>query len=654
MTLNFYRSMDVRANPIFLLGSNYWPAHAGLNMWSDWQPDKIQREFEKMVDLGFNVHRSFLFMPDFMPNAGHVEPLMLERLEEYLVLCENAGIGTILSFFVGHMSGEDWDVKWREDRNFYSDPTLLDIQQIYVKSVVKACRNSRALIGWILSNEIPNYESRGTPAEVTAWVKKSTGWIREHDPDHPISLGDGCWSPEVNRRLNNFQMRKLAAHQDFLGIHFYPLSGNPWHQSMTAAFSIRLAQKWGKPVVVEEFGQSTAMSSELNQALYYRTILYSSLINDARGTLNWCFSDFQLTNTRPYSHHPHEMRFGLMKSDGSFRKAADEMRQFGSVVNSLQSGDWQKIDPPKTGLIIPSSYYYRYPHDWDNDFMDWYPLYLNTFSLMKRSNLNPAIIYEPALELENGGKPSHSVILDPAEYPALFCPRLKRLTAPFWEQLQQYVSDGGVLYTSFAHDSWVIDQEEFFRIETDLKFGLPHYGINDLTASYTGVGFKEKPVMFRLNLKQGNVEFADCPILNYSGRKILQDQFNHPVLLETGHGQGKIFFSPLPLEMLALHEGNLENDPLMIEIYRRVTAETMSAASIRFDGADLELGTWRSQKENVIKVVILNHAWEQRAGQLTIEPDDILFHQKIFKKYSLSAKSVTVDTIHLENIYSAD
>mgnify|MGYP002630291873 CR=1 FL=1 len=648
IAMNYKKFRDIKGNPVFLIGSNYWPAHAGLNMWSDWQPEKIKIELKKMVDLGFNVNRSFLFMPDFISNAKRVEPLMQQRLVEYLDLCDNVGIGVILSFFVGHMSGEDWDVPWRGNRNFYSDPILLEIQEIYVKSIVRACKNSKVLLGWILSNEIPNYEPRGTTADVITWVGKITGWIREYDQNRPISIGDGCWSPEVSRRLKNFELRKLSEYQDFLGIHFYPRSGNPWHQSLTSAFRIRLAQQWGASVIVEEFGQSASMSSEANQAHYYRSILYSSLINDAQGTLNWCFSDFDLPNTRPYSHHPHEMRFGLMKTDGSFRKAAEEMQQFGSVTKSLQSGNWQKLEPPKTGLIIPSSYYYEYPYDWDNDFNDWYPLYLNTFSLMKRSNLNPAIIYEPALELENGGKASHELKLDPAEYPVLFCPRLKRLTAPFWEQLKQYVSEGGILYTSFAHDSWIPDQEEFFQIETNLKFGIPHYGkSNELTVSYAQSDSGKGSLGFCLNLKKGNLEFADCPVLAHSGRKMLQDQNQHPILLEINRGLGKVYFSPYPLEMLALHDRSLENDQLMIEIYRLVAAKTMSDAPFTFDGCDLEVGTWLNRSENLLKLVILNHAWDSRDGQLIIKPDSNLVTKNIHKKFSLSAKSVAVENILL-------
>jgi len=649
MTTDFKQITDITDKPAFLLGSNYWPAHAGLNMWSDWQPGKIKTELLRMVDLGFNVHRSFLFMPDFIPTPDRVEPEMLDRLVEYLDICDYCGLGTILSFFVGHMSGEDWDVPWRQGRNFYSDPTLLKIQQMYVETIVQTCTEANSLIGWILSNEIPNYEPEGSPADVTSWARTINKSIRKFDQKHPISIGDGCWSPEISRRLTNFRLRDLAQHQDFLGIHFYPRSGNPWHQSFTAAFRTRLAQQWGRPVVVEEFGHSAAMGSEINQAHYYRSILYSALINDARGTLNWCFADFELPDVRPYSHHPHELQFGLMKPDGSYRKAASEMQKFGGVTKSLDTGNWQKIEQSKVGLIIPSCYYNNYPYDWDNEFTEWYSLYLNNFSLMKRAGLNPSIIYEPAIDLENDGIKTHEIKLDPDEYPVIFCPRLKRLNARFWLQIQGYVKAGGILYTSFAHDSWLPDQEELFKIETDLKFGLPYYHDSESIRVSTCTQSGEQQSSFILNLIRNEIEFANCPILNYSGEKIMEDTAGNPVVLTVQHGSGKIFYSPYPLEMLALNDNSLQNDALLKKIYQIAAGEIQNQSAVRIDGEDIESGIWLDQNAGILKIIILNHSWDSRDCSIIINPHHSTRDYQIKKNYNLSAMSVEVDDIQLDS-----
>jgi endo-1,4-beta-mannosidase len=88
----------------FLLGVNYWPGKVGVQMWSRWDPEQIREDLIRMTELGMNAHRSFLFMPDFLPTPHETNPVMLERFQQYLTLCEEIGIGTFPSFFVGHMS----------------------------------------------------------------------------------------------------------------------------------------------------------------------------------------------------------------------------------------------------------------------------------------------------------------------------------------------------------------------------------------------------------------------------------------------------------------------------------------------------------------------------------------------------------------------
>lgn len=629
----------------FLIGSNYWPGHAGLNMWNNWQPEKIQVEISKMLELGFNVNRSFLFMPDFIPSGKFVDPVMLDRLDEFLQICETSGIQTILSFFVGHMSGEDWDVPWRGDRNFYTDQHCLDAQEIYVSTVVKKCFKSPSILAWILSNEIPNYESRGTADEVKAWAAFIRQCIRKIDTVHPICIGDGCWTPEVSRRLKNFQLRKLADEQDFLGLHFYPRSADPWRQSFTAAFRLGMARFWKEPVIVEEFGLSTAMSSEHNQALYYRDVLYSALINGAKGTLNWCFSDFELTETRPYSHHPHELRFGLMKSNGEIREAGREMQKFASMAKPLIAENWQPVEFQKCRLWIPSTYYYDYPYDWDNEFEEWYPFYLNTFSLLKRANLNPEMIFEPAIDLEKNGEYTHEIDLDPSDGQILFLPRLKRITASGWEKIKTYVKDGGTLYASFAHDAWIPDWEEFFQIKSDVKFGLPATDVSPVVCLQENKAFKFDDPCFATG--SDSEEYASCPVLTAKGKAVLEDKSGRPILLHMQHGKGNIFFNTYPMEMLGLHDRTGLMDNILMKIYQYLRNFRGTKDPVSFHGIDIEAGVWKSPDNKKLKVILLNHAWSKRTGELRIYNSYGQLSDGKSRTYSLSAKTVQVIDLRL-------
>jgi endo-1,4-beta-mannosidase len=592
-------------------------------MWSRWDPEQIRQDLTRMTELGMNAHRLFLFMPDFLPTPHETDPIMLERFQHYLVLCEETGIGTFPSFFVGHMSGEDWDVPWSEGRNFYTDSEFLKVEERYITDVVKAAQNSPAILGWVLSNEIPVFEPRGTEKEVIAWAERMIQAVRNQDGDHPVGIGDGCWAPEVSRRAFNYPLRFLAPLQDFLGLHFYPRSGNPWHQSFTAAFRLQMAAAWGKPVIIEEFGHSTTMGSEENQAHYYRSTLFSSLINGAQGAFNWCFSDFELWDTRPYTHHPFEMRFGLVRLNGDLKPAAKEIQAFSTHCAEVFSGEWESSRESRVGLVIPRAYYQKQPHDWDSDFSDWYPLYLNVFSDLKRANLQVQSIFEPAGDIEPPEDEQYLLDLYPDTIPLLVLPRLKRITAPFWRQILQFVRSGGHLYTSFSHDHWIVDWEETFGITSDVRFGLPATAAaEEISLNIVSDWLREKVGnRFTIPMKDKSVETAYCPVVNQTGEVLIEDQDQNPVLIYQPFGEGGFYYSLFPLEMMLLKVGDHPASAYWGQILSAIWNRVAKSPDVSVIGQDLEWGTWRNTVTDEMKLVVVNHSWDMRRGSVRLEQE---------------------------------
>jgi len=640
----------------FWVGPNYWPAHAGIRMWSDWRPNLILADLNRMVSLGFNVNRSFLFMPDFIPTSERVETVMLDRFVEFLALCEQAGIKTLPSFFVGHMSGEDWDVAWRQNKNFFTDPGLLAIEKMYLQTIVAAAKESSAVAGWIATNEIFNYESNATAVEFADWGRKITEWVKAIDPVHPVSLGEGARGPEINRRLQKFETRKCIDFLDFVGLHYYPRPGNNWHQSYTTAFRVNIAQFWQKPVIVEEFGHSTAMGSLKNQADYYRTVLHSALINGAVGTLNWCYSDFDLHSERPYIHHPFEMRFGLVKTDGSLRPAGEVMSRFATLAHELNKESWEKISLAEIGLVVPSNYYYKYPHDYDTEFSDWYPLYLDVFSHLKRANLNPRLLLEPAVEIENDGRLSHLLEIDPKKYPVLILPRLKRITAVFWQKLLKYVEAGGTLYASFAQDHWLLDWEEILGIESDLNFGLPVYRNWDTVELYPTTNWRtENTTKSQLSLKNKTSDLAYCPIISTSAETLFEDQVGHPALIQQKRGKGRIYYSTYPLEMIGLVNPDEGTGQFIQNLYKTFWNRHGIEDSIRCSGPDLEFGIWKNLETNRLKIIVLNHSDAERKGTLVFSdaamdspfPNNVIIESPNKMTFRIDGKDVSEIELHL-------
>ncbi len=607
-------------------------------MWRDWRPNEIEKELGIIKDLGMNSVRFFLFMPDFIKTNHQVEPLMLTRLNQFLDLCEQYQLYSLPSFIVGHMSGEDWDVDWRQNRNFITDPVLVTITQEYIRSVVNTTKHFQHIIAWVLSNELPNYIGPQKSDDVTAWVSTMVAIIKALDPDRPVCIGDGGWAPEIDGKQQDFQLREINQFQDFVGLHYYPRTSSSWHHTYTTAFRLRMAQEWSRPAIIEEFGTSTTLCSPENQALYYRSVFYSALINNSHGVLSWCLNDFDFENLRPYSHHTFEERFGILRTDHSIKPAGQEFKSFRNFLDSLESTDYQKVETTAS-LLIPSYYYYPYPYLFKPDFDKRYEFYLECFSLLKRANIELRCLFEPAVELNNKSTIIPDATLDPVHVPLLFAPRFKYLTKAFTRFLEQYVKNGGNLYFSFSHDSWILDWQKLAGVETDCKFGVPEFCSADKLDVIAPQEWQlfSKNEHFSMPLKTQHPEFSYCPILENRAEIILQDQNSHPVLIKNHYGQGTVYFMTQPIEMYALHDNNSAWKSALLKIYKSIYRETVSRDFI-LEGDGLEMGIWYSEAKHASKIVILNHAWSATEGKLTLnnKKDKIISCSIEYKKHPSS------------------
>lgn len=613
---------DRYGKPMFLVGVNYWPSSSAIDMWTAWNPEEIQDDIKRMKTLGMNCCRPFLFMPAFMDTPAQVNPRMIARLHYFMEQCELQELYTLPTFIVGHMSGEDWDVSWRNDADFITDSRIVEITLQYIMTIVKEIRSYSTVAGWLLSNELPNYIGNQSAENVEKWVEKIINAIKAADPRRPVSIGDGAWSPEILGEQSGFLLRKLNQYQDFVGLHYYPRGMSPWHHSYTTAFRTRLAREWNRPVIVEEFGTSTTLCSEENQANYYRSVFYSSLINGARGALSWCLNDFDFENKRPYNHHTFEERFGIVKTDKSLKPAAKEFKTFNTIASELIQPEYQRIEQPAS-LFIPSNYYYEYPYQFQPEFKDWYNLYLETFTLLKRANLDVQIFFEPALELNNNGRNSHELHLNPAERPVLFVPRMKVMTKPMRTALEGYIRGGGVVYFSFANDSWVLDWHELAGVETDCKFGVPDFYDSDsleITVKENWGQFKRGQKL-QIPLNSSDPEYSYCPILHTSARVIMEDSYGSPFLVEHSFGKGTVYFCSFSIEMLALASRNEQWKIVLSNIYRSIHRTVYPNPLFAIEGDGLEMGVWK--KGGDYRVIIFNHSWSDQPGRFYINADNL-------------------------------
>ncbi len=611
---------DIAGNKLFILGVNYWPSSSGLNMWSEWNLHELEDDIIRMKDVGINLCRFFLFFPDFMPTENKIDPVVVERLISFLDICEKHEIYSMPSFFVGHMSGEDWDVNWRHGRNFLTDKEMLRAEKNYLREIVNNTKHFKYILAWLLSNELPNYVGQQNPEIVATWTNEIISTIKKTDPKRPVSIGDGAWAPEVVSEYDQwkFQLRKLNKYQDFVGLHYYPRVMNPVHHAYTTAFRLRMAQEWEKPVFVEEFGTSTVLCSEANQAHYYREVFYSSLINNSFGAMGWCLNDFDFEDKRPYSHHAFEDKFGIVRTDKSLKPTANEYIKFSKIVNEIYTEKYEKTEH-NVGLLIPSNYYYKYPYQFEPEFDKWYDFYLETFSLMKNAFNDVECVIEPAIELNNENDIQPIDKLDPEKIPLLFAPRLKVFTKKYWHKVVEYIKKGGNLYCSFANDSWVVDWHKLVGVEMDCKFGVPDFrDINQLNITIEkNWGDFSKGNNFSIPLNNTNPENSYCSILSTSAEIIMKDQYGDPFLIKNRVGKGNVYFSPYPLEILSLSNNDSRKKNLTM-IYKSIYDEIYQDVDFRLNSDCMEMGVWKKQNKKQYKVLIFNHSWHEDEAILNL------------------------------------
>lgn len=606
---------DRNENPLYSVGVNYWPRETGPLMWRKWDGNTIRHELQQIAELDLNTLRYFLYWPDFMPEPNVINEEMIERLQQFDGYCAEFGLHSFPSLFVGHMSGEDWDVPWRGARSFYSDPWMLEQETLYVRRITKLLKDSESVAGWLLSNEITNYAGDGPYPDVIAWARRMCDTIRTIDPDRPISIGEGAWAPEIYGERTEFRLRDLQEFIDFGGPHFYHKDTDELRHSVLPQFVTRGTRQFLQPSLIEEFGCSNAMASPDNQAAYFRNTLYGTLLSGSMGAWAWCYSDFDLPYQRPYSHHGHEFYFGITTSDREVKPSGKVLSEFSRSVNSLELAEYE-INETGVSLLIPSFFYENYPYTWD-DKNQLFGTYLQTFAMLTKGNLNPDLLYEPLSDftaIEDKTLPDI-----PAGTKMLCLPFHRKLTAQYQIRLLEWIEDGGVFYASFGQMPWLHYFSEFFGSEHQLRFGLTEYP-RDASVEFTaqrdfGEITSGESISFTVAGEYQKAGF--CPVIPDTAEVIMTDQWGNPALLSNSIGDGAVYFCTYPVEYYASVKPNINQTDVFYRIFKSIGMEKGVGNSITVDSSFVQAGLFTAPEKPPI-LICLNHGWDEIHTQITL------------------------------------
>jgi endo-1,4-beta-mannosidase len=528
------------------LGANFWSATGGPLMWRTYDPAVIERELRVLREHGMTMTRSFCYWPDFMPEPDRIDDTMAERFADFLDRHADAGMTTVPTFLVGHMSGENWDPAWRGGRDLYGDVWLVARQAWFASELVRRFGDHPAVAGWLVSNEMPIYGDRADRATVTAWAQLIRDAVRAAGGRQPFSLGDGAWGLEITGVDNGFSVRDIAALVDFLGPHVYKMEDDQVRQHYAAAWICELAGTFGRPVVLEEFGVSSEFVSDANAAHYYRQVLHNSLLAGATGWIGWNNTDYDhLAHQDPYRHHAFEMHFGLTDWQGGPKPALAEFRAFADVLAAVDVDHCRRADAD-TVLVVPSYLDTKYPFTEDEDRTFVHTTLRQAYVSARLADLPVVLSRESDGLVENGR--------------LYLVPSTKQLLAPTWARLERLASDGATVYVSYspgAHSvqrgPWYANLNALFGVRHRLRYGLVDPVADDeVTFTFTrpfGTFAEGARLTFRAAGTPNSRTYL--PVDPVDAEVVAVDAHERPALLVRRVGAGSLVFGTYGLEHMA-------------------------------------------------------------------------------------------------------
>jgi endo-1,4-beta-mannosidase len=348
-------------------------------MWKNLDATETAEDFARIAEAGFDCARVFLLWEDFQPEPEEVSTARLDDLVEVADAAQAAGLALMPTLFTGHMSGANWVPAWALDRsqpcgrfrtiaggravlagirNWYEDDALIRAQALLAGEVATALGGHPALWAWDLGNEPSNCVLPPTPQHAGRWLGTMAEALRGESAGTPVTIGLHQEDLEENRLMGP---REAARALDFACMHGYPAYAR-WSRHGAddgVPVFLGLLTRWlsGQEVLFAEFGAPTRrpdlsdvegplLQEEDAAAAYTERVLGALHRLGFLGALLWCFGDYDpaLQSEPPFDEAPHEMSFGLWRSDGSPKPALGVVRDFGRRERTKPRLDLEWID----------------------------------------------------------------------------------------------------------------------------------------------------------------------------------------------------------------------------------------------------------------------------------------------------------------------
>jgi hypothetical protein len=543
-----------------------------------WRVDEaaFDRGFAQMAAAGLNTVRIDLLWSAIEPEPGRYDEEHLRRLDAVLEAATRHRLWLHPTLFIGGEVGDAfWDIPWRGDRHPHRDRELLDLQADHASMLARRWKDDPAIIAWDLTDEPPFWLFRDTTDDdARLWTQALTAALRSDDPAHLITIGTSGqeigWGP--------FRADVVVDQLDFGCVHPYPiyqpeiypdalLSPRMTH---AAAFETALAGGAGKPIMVHEYGASSAQFDPEAIAAYDRLLSYSSLGRGAIGYYAWCWTDAEPDAYRrvPYLRQPHETQFGATDWRGDMRPRGRVLGGLAKVAGALDLDAAAVDGPPATRAAIPIPHEYVRPYDPDAygisdapsglyrpsesawsprraGMTDAAPLVrslLNAFVMGSRAGLSMSF---PRERLDDGW-PDAELVMLPAPLASTTI-TLWHVRTSFWRGAHGFFGRGGVLYDSCSADVAIPEMDELVGCRLVDRAPVDRPPVLRFVRSWGPFAPGDE-----LALPAGNAELASRGVrLEASdAQTVAVDLGGQPALVAASRGSGAAVTCAYPLETL--------------------------------------------------------------------------------------------------------
>lgn len=662
---------EAEGKPFIVVGLHWVPAKTALQWAQDWNPSDIEKDFAKIRELGCSALRFDLFWSWFEPQPGVYSEKAFAQFDALIEIARRQNLYLHPTLFIGGEVGEAfWDLPWRAGRHPHADPEMLRLETDHAAEFARRYRGEPAILAWDLTDEPPFWVAAGKMDDSMAlnWTRLISWSIKRNDPDAIIcvgtsmeDLGHGPFRPDV-----------IAPEVDFLSSHPYPIYAlrafpDPMlseRGSYCGAFQTVLSRGTGRPLMLQEFGASSAQYDPERIGMYERITLFSGLANGAMGFMPWCYTDAapETFARAPYIRAPHETQFGVCTWDRKDRPAGRALRGFAKTVSGMDlrgvepapaeaallvPGEWARIHGDLAGLGLPQdgSIPYTSVQDANGSGSDEDNAWLmggllSSFILCRRAGLKAEMPREeewkerslrtlhgarnaaPAFENDKSEKAADTGAGAAAAGMAPALPRLLFLPSPlssteknlvhvhtdFWSSAAAWVKKGGALYTSLCADAAIPGMKEIFG--ASLSDHTPETEIT-ITIIEDFCGLK-KGDMARFSLP-AMPRFWPALLKIEGGRVIAEDSAGRPVIAANRLGAGRTMACACPLEAclasvpMAFEGGNPAED-----FVRRLYAAFSSWAGLRplFESGQPSVETAALVGKGRGYTVLVNHSSE--------------------------------------------